>query len=93
MHLYTVDLETRPLANCNLAKKISTDFVESTVNQLISKRFVKKQQMKWTRWGAHLFMQVRVKVVDEELGDIFKRWYPVMTPKKMVSEERLELAA
>jgi hypothetical protein len=27
---------------------ISTAFVESTVNQVISKRFVKKQQIKWT---------------------------------------------
>ena len=27
---------------------ISTGFVESTVNQVVSKRFVKKQQMRWT---------------------------------------------
>lgn len=31
----------------------STAFVESTVNQVISKRFVKKQQMRWTQRGAH----------------------------------------
>ena len=32
---------------------ISSSFVESTVNQVISKRFVKKQQMRWTLlWGA-----------------------------------------
>ena len=30
---------------------ISTAFVESTVNQVISKRMVKKQQMQWTPRG------------------------------------------
>jgi|TARA_B110000114_G_C14877193_1_gene311229 hypothetical protein len=35
-------------------ERIATGFVESTVNQVISKRFVKKQQMRWTERGAHL---------------------------------------
>jgi hypothetical protein len=30
---------------------ISTSFVESTINQVVSKRFVKKQQMQWTLKG------------------------------------------
>jgi len=33
---------------------ISTSFVESAVNQVISKRMVKKQQMRWSPRGAHL---------------------------------------
>ncbi len=37
---------------------ISTAFVESTVNQVISKRMVKKQQMRWTKQGAQLLLQV-----------------------------------
>ena len=32
-------------------ENIATGFVESTVNQVISKRFVKKQQMRWTERG------------------------------------------
>ncbi|ANB77710.1 hypothetical protein AYM40_35590 (plasmid) [Paraburkholderia phytofirmans OLGA172] len=36
---------------------ISTAFVESTVNYVVSKRFVKKQQMRWTQRGAHLLLQ------------------------------------
>ena len=36
-----------------MAKTISTAFVESTINQVVSKRFVKKQQMQWTPRGAH----------------------------------------
>jgi hypothetical protein len=31
---------------------IATGFVESAVNQVVSKRFVKKQQMRWTPRGA-----------------------------------------
>ena len=36
------------------SERISTGFVESTVNQVISKRFCKKQQMQRTKRGAHL---------------------------------------
>jgi hypothetical protein len=38
---------------------ISSAFVESTVNQVVSKRMVKKQQMRWTESGAHRLLQVR----------------------------------
>ncbi len=57
---------------------IATGFVESTVNQVVSKRFCKKQQMQWSKSGAHLLLQTRVKTLDGELGTIFKRWYPDM---------------
>ena len=40
---------------------ISTAFVESMVNQVISKRFVKKQQVRWTKQSAHLLLQVRAQ--------------------------------
>jgi hypothetical protein len=36
---------------------ISTAFVESAVNQIISRRFVKKQQMRWTEFGSHHLLQ------------------------------------
>jgi hypothetical protein len=42
---------------------ISTAFVESTINQVVSKRSVKKQQMHWTPRGAHL---------SEDLEDVFR---------------------
>jgi hypothetical protein len=45
---------------------ISTAFAESTVNQVISKRFVKKQSMQWTKRGAHLLLQTRVKTLNNE---------------------------
>jgi hypothetical protein len=40
---------------------ISTAFVESTINQVVSRRFVKKQQMQWTLRGAHLLLQTRAR--------------------------------
>jgi len=58
---------------------ISTAFTESTVNQVISKRMVKKQQMRWTPQGAHLLLQVRCRVLNEQLADDFHRWYPAFT--------------
>jgi hypothetical protein len=55
---------------------IATGFVESTVNEVVSKRFCKKQQMQWSKEGAHLLLQTRVRTLNGELGAIFKRWYP-----------------
>ena len=55
---------------------ISTAFVESTINQVVSKRFVKKQQMQWTLRGAHLLLQTRTKVLNNDLEDVFRSWYP-----------------
>jgi hypothetical protein len=50
---------------------ISRAFVESTINQVVSRRFVKKQQMQWTLKGAHLLLQTRTKVLNNELEDVF----------------------
>jgi hypothetical protein len=57
-------------------ERISTGFVASTVNQVISKRFCKKQQMQWTKHAAHLLLQMRVKTLNHELRALFRRWYP-----------------
>ena len=58
---------------------ISTAFTESAVNQVISKRMVKKQQMRWTPAGAHLLLQVRTRVLNQQLADDFHRWYPAFS--------------
>src|SRR5262249_40230016 len=57
---------------------IATGFVESTVNEVVSKRFCKKQHMQWSKEGAHLLLQTRVRTLNGELSAIFKRWYPDM---------------
>jgi hypothetical protein len=57
---------------------ITTSFVESTVNQVVSKRFCKQQQMQWSKQGAHLLLQARVKTLDRDWASVFKRWYPAI---------------
>ncbi len=57
-------------------ERISSAFVEATVNAVVSKRFAKKQQMQWTRRGAHLLLQTRTKTLDGTLRSTFERWYP-----------------
>lgn len=42
---------------------ITTAFVESTINQVVSRRFVKKQQMAWALRGAHLLLQTRTSTL------------------------------
>ena len=59
-------------------KIISTAFVESAVNQVVSKRFVKKQQMRWTLAGAHLLLQIRAQVLNGDWRATLSRWYPGM---------------
>jgi hypothetical protein len=49
-------------------ERIATSFAESTVNQVISKRIVKKQHMHWTPRGAHLLLQVRTQVLNDDFG-------------------------
>ena len=55
---------------------ISTATAEATVNQVISRRMVKKKQMRWSPRGAHLLLQVRTRVLNDDLAADFARWYP-----------------
>ena len=58
---------------------ISSAMAESVVNQVISHRFVKKQQMRWSSKSAHHLLQVRTAVLNDELTTHFKRWHPGCT--------------
>ena len=68
---------------------ISTAFVDSTINQVVSRRFVKKQQMQWTR-GAHLLLQTKNRVLNEDLDDLFRRWYPKFRAQPQTAGARAE---
>ena len=61
-------------------ERISTGFVESAVNQVVSKRFSKKQSMRWIQAGAHLALQARTRVLNGELEDAFRRRWPGFQP-------------
>jgi hypothetical protein len=57
-------------------ERISSCLAESTVNAVISKRFAKRQQMQWTKRGAHLLLQIRTRALDGTLRPLFEQWYP-----------------
>jgi len=47
-------------------ERISTGFVESTVNSVVRKSMVKKQQLRWRLRGAHILLQLRTRVLNGE---------------------------
>ncbi|WP_180902655.1 ISKra4 family transposase [Martelella soudanensis] len=59
-------------------ERVSTGFVESTVNTVVGKRFNKRQQMRWSRRGAHLMLQTRTRTLDGTLRAKFEHWYSGM---------------
>jgi hypothetical protein len=65
------------------AEPISTAFTESTVNLVVGKRFAKKQQMQWSKAGAHLLLQTRTQTLDGTLPETFRRWYPAANDAQM----------
>jgi hypothetical protein len=71
---------------------ISTAFAESTVDLIVSRRFAKKQQMQWSKKGAHRLLQTRTRTLDGTLHDLFTSWYPAM-PANDVQPAPLAAAA
>jgi len=55
---------------------------------LVSKRFVKNQQMRWTQRGGYLLLKTRGQVLNDDLRETFCRWFPGMK-----SEEKAALKA
>ncbi len=52
---------------------VSTSFVESTVNQVVSHGQEATDAL--VPQGAHLFLQVRIQVLNDDLATDFARWY------------------
>ena len=57
-------------------ERVSTGFVESAINTVVGKRFGKRQQMRWSKGGAHLMLQARTRTLDGTLRGKFEQWYP-----------------
>lgn len=73
---------------------ITTAFVESTINEVVAKRMVKKQQMQWTHTGAHYLLQTRTAVLNDELHKNFSRWFHGFNIKNQSEAlERMQNAA
>ena len=67
---------------------ISTAFVESAVNEIVSRRMIKKQQMRWNPWTVQLFLDVRTAVLNGTLEGAFRRRYPDFRPVNRDIETR-----
>ena len=59
-------------------------WLKSAVNSLVARRMVKKQQMQWSKRGAHLLLQVRAAVLN---GDLRERL--IYKPPKQAHRSRI----
>ncbi|RWA47789.1 hypothetical protein AU476_33630 [Cupriavidus sp. UYMSc13B] len=53
--------------------RISTDFVESTINRVVGRRMCKDQQMRWSPSGADGLIQVRVALQNREFDEVARQ--------------------
>jgi hypothetical protein len=62
--------------------RVGTSVTEGTANFLVNRRMNKAQQMRWSRRGADLLLQVRCAVYNGALGSGFGRLFePVPVPR------------
>jgi len=57
---------SNPLAS-EYKEAITGRFVEPTVNEVITTRTVKKQQIQWSHLEIHYFLQARTATLNDEL--------------------------
>jgi len=61
--------------------RVGTAITEGTANFLVNRRMNKSQQMRWSRCGADLLLQVRCAVYNGTLGSGFgQRFHPANDP-------------
>jgi hypothetical protein len=61
--------------------RVGTAITEETANFLVNRRMNKSQQMRWSRRGADLLLQVRCAVDNGTLGSGFgQRFQPANDP-------------
>jgi len=61
--------------------RVGTAITEGTANFLVNRRMNKSQQMRWSRRGADLLLQVRCAVYNGTLGSGFgQRFQPANDP-------------
>jgi hypothetical protein len=66
--------------------RVGTAITEGTANFLVNRRMNKSQQMRWSRRGADLLLQVRCAVYNGTLGSGFgQRFYPANDPFPQVA--------
>ena len=74
---YLVDHAERHRAG----QRVGTSMTEGTANFLVNRRMDKEQQMRWSRRGADLLLQVRCAVYNGTLGTGFgQKFLPANDP-------------
>jgi hypothetical protein len=48
--------------------------------------------MRWTPRGAHLLLQIRTRVLNDQLAGDFHRWHPAFTHQPRKAEDLLTAA-
>jgi hypothetical protein len=56
-------------ARCHEGRRIASTAAEATVNDLVARRMVKKQQMHWSERGANPLPQVLVALANGDLAE------------------------
>jgi len=59
-----------------VGRRISTGFVESSINRIVGRRMCKSQHMRWSRVGAHSVVQLRVALLNQEFHELARRQFP-----------------
>ena len=67
-----IDYRTWQRAGC----RISTGFVESSINRIVGRRMCKSQHMRWSRAGAHSAVQLRVALSNGEFHELAQQQFP-----------------
>lgn len=66
-------------------KRIASTAAEASVNNLVARRMVKKQQMRWSERGANLLLQVRVALANGDLADRLAYQPPIQSGQTLIS--------
>jgi hypothetical protein len=66
--------------------RVGTAITEGTANFLVNRRMNKSQQMRWSRRGADLLLQVRCAVYNGTLGSGYgQRFQPANDPSPSIA--------
>jgi hypothetical protein len=66
-------------------RRIASTAAEASVNNLVARRMVKKQQMRWSERGANLLLQVRVALANGDLAERLAYQPPIQPGQTLIS--------
>jgi len=84
-------VETALAADGGLSKPDGEDWAEGRVVISLDDESVKKSGVK-PPCAVNLLLQTRTQVLDEDLGDVFRRWYPKFRPQPQMQEPERKVA-